>query len=117
MSDRFYEIAALLLVLLFASSPSLAQGKRVALVIGNSDYKHTPRLENPKNDAVDMAATLKKLDFAVIEGRDVDKAGDGPRHSRLRRGARRRTGRFVLLCRARPAGDADRTTWSPSTPS
>ncbi len=74
MSDRFYEIAALLLVLLFASSPSFAQGKRLALVIGNSDYKHTPRLENPKNDAADFAAVLKKLGFAVMEGRDLDKA-------------------------------------------
>jgi hypothetical protein len=62
------------LLTLVVAGPALAQGKRVALVIGNSEYKHTPRLENPKNDAGDMAATLKKLGFGVIEGRDLDKA-------------------------------------------
>jgi len=46
----------------------------VALVIGNSAYQHTPRLDNPKNDAADMSAALKKLGFQVIEGFDLDKA-------------------------------------------
>ena len=86
MTRRLAHIAALLLIFL-STSQSLAQGKRVALVIGNSEYKHTPRLENPKNDAADMAAALKKLGFTVIEGRDLDKAGDGPQDPRLRRGA------------------------------
>ena len=45
----------------------------VALVIGNSAYQHTPRLDNPKNDAADMSAALKKLGFQVIEGFDLDK--------------------------------------------
>ena len=66
--------AVLLLGAFFAADPSAAQGKRIALVVGNSEYKHTGRLENPKNDAADMAAALKKLGFAVIEGRDLDKA-------------------------------------------
>ena len=48
--------------------------KRVALVIGNSAYVHTGALTNPKNDAADVAAALKKHDFQVIEGLDVDKA-------------------------------------------
>src|SRR5262244_747424 len=47
--------------------------QRVALVIGNSAYQHTPRLENPKNDAADMAAVLKQLGFQVIDGFDLDK--------------------------------------------
>jgi uncharacterized caspase-like protein len=51
----------------------LAQ-KRVALVIGNSAYVNTVKLENPKNDAADVAAALKKLGFNVILGRDLDKA-------------------------------------------
>jgi uncharacterized caspase-like protein len=46
---------------------------RVALVVGNSAYRYTPRLENPKNDAADMGAALKKLGFHVIEGFDLDK--------------------------------------------
>jgi len=51
---------------------ALAQ-KRVALVIGNSDYKYAPKLGNPRNDATDMAAALKRLGFQVIEGYDLDK--------------------------------------------
>lgn len=42
-------------------------------MIGNSEYKHTARLENPKNDAADVAKQLKELAFHVIERRDLDK--------------------------------------------
>src|SRR5262249_13900124 len=51
--------------------------QRVALVIGNSAYQHTPRLENPKNDATDMAAVLKQLGFQVIDGFHLDKTAFG----------------------------------------
>jgi formylglycine-generating enzyme required for sulfatase activity len=47
--------------------------KRVALVIGNSAYQHTPTLTNPANDATDIGAALKKHGFQVIEGFDLDK--------------------------------------------
>jgi uncharacterized caspase-like protein len=47
--------------------------KRVALVIGNSGYQYTSQLENPKNDATDMAAALKQVGFQVIDGFDLDK--------------------------------------------
>jgi len=46
---------------------------RVALVIGNADYKFGGRLANPVNDAGDFAAVLRKLGFDVIEGRNLDK--------------------------------------------
>jgi uncharacterized caspase-like protein/Tfp pilus assembly protein PilF len=49
--------------------------KRVALVIGNSAYKHAPELDNPKNDAADMAVALKALGVTVISGVNLDKAG------------------------------------------
>ena len=42
------------------------QETRVALVIGNSNYKNSP-LKNPVNDARDMAAKLRGLGFTVIE--------------------------------------------------
>ena len=74
MTRCFSKTIVLLLGVLLAANSSVAQGKRVALVVGNSEYKHTPRLENPKNDASDMAAVLKKLGFVVIERRDLDKA-------------------------------------------
>ena len=41
------------------------QKRRLALVIGNSAYKSSP-LINPVNDAQDMAAALKRLEFEVI---------------------------------------------------
>ena len=61
------------LLLICVSSAAMAE-RRVALVIGNSAYQHTPTLANPRNDATDMAAALKKLGFQVIEGFDLDKA-------------------------------------------
>jgi uncharacterized caspase-like protein len=48
--------------------------KRVALVIGNSAYRHARILGNPRNDAVDIGAALKKHGFEVIEGFDLDRA-------------------------------------------
>ncbi len=48
--------------------------KRVALVIGNGAYKHAGALANPKNDATDMAGTLKALGFEVILGVDLGKS-------------------------------------------
>ena len=73
MFGRFLAIAAVPLAVLIAPGYSFAQGKRVALVVGNSEYTNTPRLENPKNDAADVAGVLNSLGFEVIEGRDLDK--------------------------------------------
>src|SRR5260221_11845057 len=54
--------------------PAAAQAdKRVALVVGNSAYQHAPKLANPKNDATDIGAVLRKHGFQVIEGFDLDK--------------------------------------------
>lgn len=50
-----------------------AADKRVALVIGNSGYKHSVELKNPINDARDMAAALEKVGFTVILGTNLDK--------------------------------------------
>jgi hypothetical protein len=47
--------------------------KRLALVIGNSSYPNASRLENPVNDAKDMAATLTELGFEVMLFTDLDK--------------------------------------------
>ena len=48
-------------------------GRRIALVIGNTDYKHTDPLTNPRNDAVELAAALRRIGFQeVIEGVDLD---------------------------------------------
>ncbi|MCO6184647.1 caspase family protein [Rhizobium sp. L1K21] len=45
---------------------------RIALVVGNSDYKNTSQLTNPKNDAALMAGTLEQSGFAVTKLIDAD---------------------------------------------
>jgi uncharacterized caspase-like protein len=74
MQRLIFRTAALLILFLVAASSVLAQSQRIALVIGNSKYKHTAPLANPKNDAADIAAELRKLGFVVIERVDLDKA-------------------------------------------
>lgn len=59
----------------FGSAGAASAQKRVALVIGNSAYKSTPALANPRNDATDVAAALKSFGFEIVEGYDLDKAG------------------------------------------
>jgi hypothetical protein len=60
------------LAVLARAAPALAQ-QNVALVIGNSAYRHSAELTNPRNDATDLSAALKRLGFQVIEGVDLDK--------------------------------------------
>ena len=61
-------------IAVFAIPLSAQAQKRVALIIGNSAYEHTPKLTNPRNDATDVAAALKALEFEIIGGFDLDKA-------------------------------------------
>lgn len=56
------------------ASPAEA-ARRVALVIGNAAYVNTPVLANPRNDATDFGAAIKRFGFEVIEGFDLDKSG------------------------------------------
>src|SRR5215470_7153200 len=63
----FMAVVALVLCIV----PAASQDRRVALVVGNSAYQHAPRLANPKNDAADMAAVLRRFGFQVIEGFDL----------------------------------------------
>jgi formylglycine-generating enzyme required for sulfatase activity len=46
--------------------------KRVALVVGNRAYKHTPWLQNAVKDADAVGHALKRLGFNVLDGRDLD---------------------------------------------
>ncbi len=65
-------LLALLLIPILSSLPAAAE-KRVALVIGNSNYSQVGTLPNPVNDANDISAALKRGGFEVILGVDVDK--------------------------------------------
>ena len=57
------------------AAPGTAQAdpeKRIALVIGNGDYKIAPHLDNPPSDARAIAESLRKLGFEVVDGYDLD---------------------------------------------
>ena len=47
-----------------------AVGRRIALVVGNANYKVRP-LKNPRNDADDVSRSLKTTGFEVIDLRDA----------------------------------------------
>lgn len=49
------------------SQHTLAQQQKYALIIGVKSYLHVAPLQNSLNDARDMAATLKKKGFTVVE--------------------------------------------------
>ncbi len=53
------------------NSESGAREPRLALVIGNGAYKNAP-LDNPVNDARDLAATLKTIGFEVLQKENLN---------------------------------------------
>ena len=55
--------------------PDVSNGKRIALVIGNSNYTNSSALKNPVNDATDVAKKLESLGFTVIRSLDQTKRG------------------------------------------
>ena len=60
---------------LFAFSEAgglFAEEARYALVIGNNEYQHARRLENPANDASVIASSLKEVGFQVMLRTDTD---------------------------------------------
>jgi TPR repeat protein len=65
---------ALILPLAFGGGDAKASESRVALVVGNSNYQHAPRLATPANDAEDVAAALGGLGFDVLLRRDTNAA-------------------------------------------
>jgi hypothetical protein len=65
------------LILTFWVGTALAD-KRVALIVGNSQYTRiTPKLVNPANDAHDLALALTSIGFDVILRTDVGKSEFG----------------------------------------
>lgn len=61
----------LVLFLLFAT-PAWAE-KRVAFLVGNSNYEHAPPLANPIRDTVLIAETLSGLGFEVTQRSDLSR--------------------------------------------
>ena len=63
---------ASIVLLLFLVISLYPQEKRLALVIGNSDYQYGGKLDNPVNDARSMDQVLKAVGFDVIKYEDLD---------------------------------------------
>jgi uncharacterized caspase-like protein len=57
-----------------AQGPAAAPTRRVALVMGNQDYRHINKLENAVADARAMAAMLRSRNFEVVDGYDLDRS-------------------------------------------
>ncbi|WP_319531830.1 caspase family protein [uncultured Cohaesibacter sp.] len=72
VSLRLWCLAVAISTLVALSTTVAYAEKRVALVIGNSDYQHVARLPNPQNDAASIAEALRQVGFdAVIEKNDL----------------------------------------------
>ena len=69
------QVLALLLLALLQAAPAWA-GERVALVIGNSEYRadNWTKLPNAANDAADIAVALGHLGFEVTRLENADRA-------------------------------------------
>ena len=61
---RYLALGLMFAVGLFAEACAAEQ--RVALVIGNSNYRSVAALPNPQRDAKAVAATLQKLGFETV---------------------------------------------------
>ncbi|MER8491701.1 caspase family protein [Mesorhizobium australicum] len=71
MLKRYAFLAALILMSL--SAFDARADRRVALVIGNSQYQEIPALKNPDKDAEDVSNTFRQAGFDVFVAKDVTK--------------------------------------------
>lgn len=81
-------------LILGASENAFAQS-RVALVIGNGAYANVTQLNNPPNDAADVAQALQRLGFSVTSMTDATL--DGLRHGLIDFGRAARDADLAVL--------------------
>jgi Caspase domain len=65
-------VGALAALWMVQTAPAFAE-KRVALVIGNNDYKNVPKLQKAVNDARTMGDALKQLGFNVMVAENLNR--------------------------------------------
>ena len=63
--SRVLALTGVAVALAAFAAPAYAE-KRVALVVGNNDYRNVPKLQKAVNDARTMGDTLKQLGFTVM---------------------------------------------------
>ncbi|MDB5584903.1 MAG: peptidase caspase catalytic subunit p20 [Bradyrhizobium sp.] len=71
--SRFLAITGVAATLVALAAPAQAE-KRVALVVGNNDYRNVPKLQKAVNDARTMGDTLKQLGFTVMVAENQTRA-------------------------------------------
>ncbi|UZE46744.1 caspase family protein [Rhodopseudomonas sp. P2A-2r] len=74
LSIRFLASAGLAFALTIFAAPAFAD-KRVALVIGNNDYRNVPKLQKAVNDARTMGDALRGLGFQVMVAENQTRQG------------------------------------------
>ena len=73
--SRYVTVIALLVMGFVFPAEYASAAERVALVIGNGDYRTTSKLRNAPNDANDIANVLQDLGFDVVLGTDLTRQG------------------------------------------
>ena len=116
-SRRLIAIALTLAFLCLAPPLAVAKDLRgVALVIGEANYDHLPKLDNPKSDARAMDGLLGDLGFEVDRVLDGDHAeADGARSRISSTRPRMPTWRWSII-RATASRRTARTIWCRPTP-
>ncbi|WP_027143747.1 caspase family protein [Mesorhizobium sp. WSM3626] len=69
---RCFAFIAALMLASFTAFQACAD-RRVALVIGNSEYREIPALKNPDKDAEDVSSTFRLAGFDVFVAKDLTK--------------------------------------------
>jgi uncharacterized protein len=73
MKTAIWLLCACLFAIGISVGPALAEGRRVALVVGNNEYRSLADLSKATNDARAVGKALKEIGFdAVIVATDVD---------------------------------------------
>jgi hypothetical protein len=72
LSSKFALACAVASLVTALAAPAHAD-KRVALVIGNNDYRNVPKLQKAVNDARTMGDTLKQLGFNVMVAENLNR--------------------------------------------
>ena len=77
MKSKFAAKRTYLFILILILAACFVHGqepeRKIALVIGNSDYQHLSELRNPVSDAEDISAALERLGFDVNQLTNGDK--------------------------------------------
>jgi uncharacterized caspase-like protein len=108
MFKRFAGMVASLVVAIILISPAAAQ--KVALVIGNSDYKNAIALPNAVNDAADIGSVLSRIGFTVTTMTNAN--ADDMRRAVTEFGDKAKGADVALIFFAGHAVEADGVHWS-----